>query len=240
MLTICPENNDSAFVAGAGKSVLWYVDPLVAPVCEGSELGSSAIIEDINDMRKCGLALLACFYCDFREEDKKNLRGLLSSLLVQLCRQSGSYAAILSDFHSEYDNGSRHASDDALVGCLKRMLKCPGQPPVYIIIDGLNECTSSSGTPTPRRKVLNVLKELVNLNLLNLRICITSRPESDIKAVLDPLPFRQVSLQDESGHVQDVVAYVTSVVNTDNKKEGWRVADKELVIEVLTKKADGM
>jgi hypothetical protein len=62
----------------------------------------STIIEEIHwqAMRKSGLA----FYCDFREGQKKNLRGLLSSVLVQLCRQSNSYAAILSEFYSEHEN----------------------------------------------------------------------------------------------------------------------------------------
>ena len=32
-------------------------------------------------MRKSGLALLAMYYCDFREDQKKNLRGLLTSVL---------------------------------------------------------------------------------------------------------------------------------------------------------------
>jgi hypothetical protein len=57
-------------------------------------LASSTIVEDIDAMRKAGLASLAFFYCDFREDQKKDLRGLLSSLLVQLCHQSDSYCDI--------------------------------------------------------------------------------------------------------------------------------------------------
>lgn len=40
-------------------------------------------------MRKAGLASLAFFYCDFKDDKKKDRRvnGLLSSLLVQLCHQ---------------------------------------------------------------------------------------------------------------------------------------------------------
>ena len=60
-------------------------------------LASSTIIEDIDSMRKAGLASLAFFYFDFREDQKKTLRGLLSSLLVQLCRQSDSYCDMLID-----------------------------------------------------------------------------------------------------------------------------------------------
>ena len=53
-------------------------------------------------MRKAGLASLAFFYCDFREDQKKDLRGLLSSLLVQLCHQSDSYYDVLFKFYTEH------------------------------------------------------------------------------------------------------------------------------------------
>jgi hypothetical protein len=105
-------------------------------------------------MRKAGLASLAFFYCDFRDEQKKYLRGLLSSLLVQLCHQSDSYCDILSDFYLEHDKGSRHPSDDALVGCLKDLLKLPGLAPVYLIVDALDECPNTSAFPSPRCQIL--------------------------------------------------------------------------------------
>ena len=191
-------------------------------------------------MRKIGQASLAIFYCDFRDEAKKNLRGLLSSLLVQFCRSSNPYSEILSTFYSEHDNGSRQPSDNALIGCLKRILKHSGQAPVYVIIDALDECPNTFGMPTPREKVLKFVKELVDLKLSNFRICITSRPEADITNSLNSLPFNQISLHGESGQVQDIVNYIKYVVHTDLKMIGWRTADKELVIKVLTNKVDGM
>ena len=191
-------------------------------------------------MSKMGLASLAFFYCDFRDDAKKNLRGLLSSLLVQFCQSSDTYTAILSNFYSEHDNGSRQPSDNALIGCLKRILKDPGQAPVYIIIDALDECPNTFGIPTPREKVLKFVEELVDLKLTNLNICITSRPEADITISLDSLPFNQISLHRESGQMQDIVDYINFFVHTDIKMKRWRTADKELVIEVLTNKVDGM
>jgi hypothetical protein len=198
---------------------------------------SSTIIEDIYHMRKSGLASLAFFYCDFRDDDKKNLRGLLSSLLVQFCHSSDSYSAILSDFYSEHDNGSQYPSDDALIGCLKRIIKHPGQAPVYIIIDALDECPNTFGMPSPRGEVLEFVEELVDLNLANLHICITSRPEADIKDCLDFLPFNQTSLHTESGQVRDIANYIKFIVQ---KMKRWTPEDKELVIEVLTTEGDGM
>jgi len=99
---------------------------------------SSSIVEAIISLQKSGLASLAFFYCDFREEQKKDVRGLLSSWLLQLSRQSHLSCDLLSNMYLEHDNGSRQPSDGALVKCLKDMLKLPGQPPVYLVIDALD------------------------------------------------------------------------------------------------------
>jgi len=198
------------------------------------------MIEDIDGLRKLGLALMAFFYCDFREEQKTDSRGLLSSWLVQLCHQSDPYSDILSKFYLEHSNGSRQPSDDALVKCLKEILRLPGQAPVYLIVDALDECPMTSSLPSPRDKVLMVVETLIDPQLPNTRICITSRPETDIKAVLCPLTLHSTSLHDESGQMEDINNYIKSVVNTDRIMRRWKTTDRQLVIDVLTNKADGM
>jgi hypothetical protein len=191
-------------------------------------------------MQKSGLASLAFFYCDFKEDQKKGQRGLLSSLLVQLCEQSDAYSAILSDFYVAHGRGSQHASDSDLVKCLEDMLKVPGQATVHIIIDALDECPITTGLPSPRGKVLRLVEELVNLHIPNLRICVTSRPEVDITSVLEPLAFRYVSIHGESGQVQDIAEYVKSVIDKGLEMQRWKATDKQLVIDELIKKANGM
>ena len=191
-------------------------------------------------MRKSGLASLAFFYCDFREDQKKDIRGLLSSLLVQLCHQSDSYCDLLSNFYLEHINGSKQPSNDALIKCLNETLKLPGQAPVYLIVDALDECPITLSLPSSRDKVLMLVEELIDSEVPNLRICVTSRPETDIKAILEPLTFRSISLHDESGQMKDIENYIKFVVNTDRIMRRWKTADKQLVIDVLTNKADGM
>ena len=201
---------------------------------------SSAIIEDIRAMRKAGLASLVFFYCDFREDRKKELRGLLSSFLVQLYHQSDSYFHILSKFYSDHDNGSHPPSNDALAGCLKELLHLPGLAPVYLIVDALDECPNPSVVRSPRSKVLGFIEELVKTKIQNLRMCVTSRPELDIKGVLDPLIFRSVSLHDESGQKGDIVDYIKSVINMRPKKGVWKEEHREVAINVLIEKSNGM
>jgi hypothetical protein len=233
---------NTTYKAGAGKSVIWCDNLSTVRIRELMLrlLASSAIIEDIRALQKSGLASLAFFYCDFREDQKKDRRGLLSSLLVQLCEQSSAYATILSNFYEAHSRGSQHASDGELMGCLKDMLKLPGQATVYTIIDALDECPIATGLPSPRDKVLELVEELVNLQVLNLRICVTSRPEADILSVLEPLAFRLVSLHGENGQVEDIAEYVRSVIHTNRDMRRWKASDKQLVIDELIKKANGM
>jgi len=200
---------------------------------------SSTIVEDIDARRKAGLASLAFFYCDFREDQKKDLRGLLSSLLDQLCHQSDSYCDMLSKFYLEHAKGRRRPSDDALAGCLKDLLELPGLAPVYLILDALDECPNTSAIPSPRAKVLNLIEKLIKSQIPNLRMCVTSRPEMDIKDVLDPLIPFCVSLHDENGQKGDIEEYIKSVIGTHPKNRRWKAEHKELVINVLTQKADG-
>ena len=84
------------------------------------------------------------------------------------------------------------------------------------------------------------MEDLVEAQLPNLRICVTSRPEIDINAILEPLAFRSVLLHDESGQKMDIIKYIESIVNTNKNMKVWNREDKQLVIDVLTKKADGM
>jgi len=191
-------------------------------------------------MRKSGLASLAVYYYDFREDQKKDLRGLLSSVLVQLCGQSDAYLDILSNFHTTHLNGQQSPSDAELVRCLIDLLELPDQAPVYLIIDALDECPNTSAVPPPREEVLTLVRQLMESRLMNLHTCITSRPETDIKVVLEPLTFRSVSIHDERGQMEDIENYIRSIVGTDPKNGRWKEEDRQLVIDILIERADGM
>ena len=193
-------------------------------------------------MREAGLASVAYFYFDFRDKDKQTRRNILLSLVSQLSSRSEPCCEILFRLYSVHDNGADKPSDEVLLLCLKEMLAILAQSPTYIIIDALDESPNTSGIPTARAQVLGLVKELLGLDLLNLRICVTSRPQIDIKTCLGPLASHSVSLHDEVGQKNDITDYIKSVVysegNTMMKK--WRADEKNLVIETLSERADGM
>jgi len=191
-------------------------------------------------MRKSGDASLAMYFYDFRDNLKTDLRGLLSSVLFQLCSQSNSYYNILSTFYSTHWNGAQSPRDEELIRCFVDLVTLPGPPPVYLVVDGLDESPNTSTQSFHREWVLSFLDGLVKAQLQNLRLCVTSQLEVDIKAILEPLAFRSVSLENESGQQKDIKDCIKSVVHTDETMKSWNRKHKQLVIDVLTKNADGM
>ena len=119
------------------------------------------------------------------------------------------------------------------------MIRSSAQTPIYLILDALDE-SDSSGMPSSRDKVLALVEKLVNSNLPNLHLCITSRPEIDIWTSLEPLTSNRISPHDQSGQNKEIVDYVNSVVHSDKNMRRWREEDKNVVIAVLSDRADGM
>ena len=200
----------------------------------------SAIIQDIERMQSAGLATIAYYYFDFRDDRKQDCYGLFSSLISQLSAKSDSCFNILSELYSENSHGVQKPDIDAVKACMTDMLSQPRQAPIYIIVDALDECPNFSGRPSAREEVLDLLEELVDLKLPNVHLCVASRPEVDIRLVLDPLTSLKISLHDESGQKKDIIEYIESAIRSDRRMRRWTEEDKKLVIDTLSEKADGM
>jgi len=219
--------------------VLWYARHCIFYFAILILSTSSTIVEDVQVICQAGLGTLAYFYFDFRDTAKQDAHSLLSSILVQFSNESDRFTEILSDLYSTHGDGFRQPSLEALTQRMKKMLRLPGQGALYVIIDALDESPNTSGLMSHRAEVLGLVQELVELGLPHFHICVTSRPEVDIRDALEPLT-KHVSLHDQAGQKQDIVDYVNSVVHTHPKMRQWREEDKKLVIDTLTERADGM
>ena len=204
--------------------------------CSRSFIGPtrSAIIEDVKGMHAAGLATMAYYYFDFRNVKKQDCYGLLSSLVSQLSAESDSCCNVLSKLYSDNSCGMQKPSIGALKKCLANMLSLPRQGPIYIIVDALDECSNSPGTPSARESVLEFVEEIVNLKLPNVNLCVASRPELDIRLVLEPLTNLKICLHDEIGQKEDIIEYINSIVRSDRSMRRWNEEDKQLVVDTLS------
>jgi hypothetical protein len=200
----------------------------------------SAIIQDIKDMHATGLATMAYYYFDFRDSKKQDCYGLLSSLISQLAAESDPCYNILSRLYSDTGRGTRKPDIDVLKECMTEILSLPGQGPIYVIVDALDECPNHLGSRSARKEVLELIEGLVDLKLPNVHLCVASRPEVDIRTVLEPLTRLETSLHDESGQKKDIIDYITYVVYSGLGMGRWEEEDKTLVVDTLSRRANGM
>jgi hypothetical protein len=197
---------------------------------------SSSIVKHIKALRN---ARLAYFFFDFRNENKQSCNSLLRSLLFRLSTQSHHLSDILAHLHSVYEDGKRQPSDGTFTRCLKKMLSHPSRDPVYLIIDGVDECPDSSGSgPSAREQVLKLIDELVHLRLPNVHICVSSRPE--VGNGFKDSAILSVSLHEQNGHRENIYDYIKSMVHSDPKMRSLSEKEKKRVVETLTKKSDGV
>jgi len=201
---------------------------------------SSAIVKDIENLCKAGSALMAYFFFDVKDNEKQTPRNMIPSLLTQLSARSNHCRDILYHLYSTHSRGAQMPTDGVLTEYLKNMLSIPCQVPIYIILDAIDECPNNPGVPSPREEVLELVEKLISLRIPNLRLCITSRPEMDIRTSLELLKPLLVSLHDELGQKQDIIEYIRATIYSDRSIRKWREEDKELVIKLLSGRADGM
>jgi hypothetical protein len=201
---------------------------------------SSTVIQAVKTRCDRGLSLMGYYYFDFKDIAKQGIRGLLTSLLSQFCTQSDACYEVISNLYLENNAGSQQPANKALTECLKEFLRLPDAPMVYILMDAIDECPNTSGFPTAREEVLHFLEELFGLNISNLRLCVASRPEIDIRTILEPLTSLCMSLQNQLGQQQAIRGYISDVVRSDREMQKWTPEIKQLVIDTLSAKADGM
>jgi len=81
------------------------------------------------------------------------------------------------------------------------MLELQKNVPIFVIMDALNVCPSATKMLLAKKMVLQFVEGLIQWNVSNLFICITSRPDQGIQNVLNPLTFPryQILLHDEQG-----------------------------------------
>jgi hypothetical protein len=190
------------------------------------------------ELQKARQATLAYFYFNSNDDKKKNINDVLRSLLTQLAACSDRYCDILSDVYD--NNHGRKPHTDKMIRCLEEMLEQPDQVPIYIILDGLDKCSNADDIPSARRQVFGLLKHLVDARLSNLHLCVTSRPEDDIQTALKA--FRTISIQEEKGQKEDIDRHIKDVVyaNSNTPMRRWDIETKNMAVDTLSKKADGM
>src|SRR5258707_13272863 len=117
----------------------------------------------MESIRATGLASTAYYYFDFKDAGKQDRRGLLTSLLTQLCTRCHRGYGLLSSLYEAHENGSRQPSDLDLIQCLKNELALPGHGRAFIIENAVDESPNKPGIPSAPEHDLQLVKDLVDV-----------------------------------------------------------------------------
>jgi hypothetical protein len=217
--------------AGSGKSVLWCIPiSLLDAWLVSHPLHSSLIIDNLQEDRAL---VVAYHYFDFRDTAKQTVRGLMCSLVFQIATSSDeSFAYLQGEFSKPH--GLLHPTDKELFTMLSDLLDTfrSTSNSVIIVIDALDECVE-------REDMHDFLQKLYNLELENLKLLFTSRPEAGIRHKLKDLAGDRtytLDLHVENQHKDDLAAYISAKLKSRQWGEEVSMKAKRSLLE----KANGM
>jgi NACHT domain len=204
------------------------------PGC-GKTILSSTVIENVqqhcaNDPGK----VVAYFYFDFNDPQKRKSELMIKSLVTQLSQKCIQMPWALDSLLSSCGNGQSQPSAEALLSILRGI--CGEFPATYIILDALDECID-------RDELMVAIKILAEWRLERLHILVTSRKERDIEDELERVVEKSSIIPLQSSIVdQDIQRYVHHRLSTDKNLKKWH-KDLEIRNEIeiaLMKGAHGM
>lgn len=171
------------------------------------------------------------FYCYFGEKDRQTLLDITKSLLKQLsARCEGLDPQVVSAF-SDDTSLTTESSETLFSAALSRFEK------VFIVLDALDECSNEE-----RRSIIKLLNRQMQLRGCCIKIFLTSRPEIDLRHLLQSNLNHHINADDTT---KDITPFVTATVEShiaDGKLLGGNVTPmlKAYVIKTINENADGM
>lgn len=210
------------------------------PGC-GKTVLSSTIIEHLLGLQEdsadpSNSYLLLYFYFDFTETKKESLENAIQSLISQVYYERPLSQKHLDKLWSSCKGGRHQPSIQDLSSTFTEMLQDSGN--VWVILDALDECKA-------RDTDLRLLGWLENLHLNqeNVRLLVTSRPESDIKTGIERFAKKDWVIDLKKTVIEeDIFNYIHQQVMHHNDFHRWRKHPEvqKQIEDVLREKSNGM
>ncbi|KAF8463704.1 hypothetical protein BDZ91DRAFT_796249 [Kalaharituber pfeilii] len=158
--------------AGVGKSVL-----------------ASALLKDIISKHQHNPSIGICFFFfNFQAADTQKPIQLFSVLLKQLCRSQRviprGLQALYTKCHSNDKPPTLHELQHQFEAVSSSFQE------VFLVIDAFDECEQDD-----RKEILNGITSLFQHCLANIKLCVTSRPEKDIKRAFTSSGFSIIKIE---------------------------------------------
>lgn len=213
------------------KSFVWLYGK---PGC-GKSILASIIIENLKaHCRPKTETVVAFFYFDFADTEKRKCGNMIRSLITQLCLPNRDVPQALTSLYSSCDNGKTQPPLESLLSLLCEMIQQLQE--VFIVLDALDECGEGE-------KLLNILENIAGWETDGLHILLTSRKDHNIERWIKQICKEQDKVEVQGEEVQnDISAYIRSKTRTDHNPKQWQKypgLQKEIE-DTLNEEADDM
>jgi hypothetical protein len=183
--------------------------------------------------------VVAYFYFDFRDIQKQNAKGMVQSLIYQICKRKPAMSKAVVQLWDQYRHNTRAQEPglkDDLLPALKESLV--GFKGIYVVLDGLDECSSENND---LRTLLTTLNSMHQWSSSQLHLMLASRFISEIHERISPLLAIQGNVEIDLHRVEEVNEDIRKFVFAELGEHGtWSDAAKETVATALIGKAEGM
>lgn len=209
------------------------------------DLDRSKIIDNTEAQAKGPEHALAYFYCNYKEDQRRDPASILRSLIKQLCLESpGDGSSFPEPVLSVYRERKKKADLDHLLNVQESknlLLKISaGFLRTTIVIDALDECD-----PDTRGTLFDVLGDLVSESSPKgnpLKAFVTSRDDGDLRAKFENTPNVYIQERDNSSDInQYIKSEIQSCIKAKRLLRGKVSVDLEgQIIRALEEGARGM
>lgn len=171
--------------------------------------------------------MIAYFYLT----DKHQPEDLVRSMVNQFSAQCASTPNALVKLHDQCEPDHRQPAMKELMTILQLILQGFGH--TYVVLDALDECTE-------RKKLLDLIEEIMAWKLGKLHVLVTSRKEQAFSDRLPPLATGKFDIQKLI--LEDIRIYVRETLQHDPQftRKKWLPKMQGEIEKTLIEHADGM
>jgi hypothetical protein len=194
-------------------------------------ISSSTIIENLLENSAIDIsAMMAYYYFDFSEADKRTLDSFVRSLIIQLTVNLPEIPQDLSNLYTRSRDNKQDPSTESLKGTLRAILTKSSK--TIVVVDALDECSKPE-------ELVQFIGEMRSWEIADLRLLVVSRQHFEGTDALEELQPVHVSIQDEVAN-NDILTFVQEILNKDLKLRHWPLKVKNEIETALVSKSSGM
>lgn len=200
---------------------------------------ATAINALMTEFRMDEQTVVTYFYFDFRDSKKQNAKGMVRSLIYQICNRKPVIPQAVTGLWDRYRNNTAAQEPglkEGLLPALKESLV--GFTDIYIVLDGLDECSSDN---YDLRTLLDTLTTIYHWSSDKLHIMLTSRFIVEIHERISPIIAVDGNIEIDLHHVKELNDDIRKFILAElSEHVSWPEAAKEEVATTLIEKAEGM